>query len=300
MGKIRMSRPRAMQAAAWSLLILLAACTTTERAPSPSPRATAARTSSPATLEAEQGLVVNGHHFKAQCSGQGPAVMLVIGYGGTMADWGEVPTRLGATTRTCMYDRLGIGNSDSPPAVQTFEDIADDLDGVISALRLPRPVVVVGHSLGGPIAVSWAARHPRDARALVLLDPTPPGFQAALPSLVPPPDPGDLELTEMIESDRRFDDPQSNLESLDPKSWTAYDRINRIDVPLWVLVAGQSPQLPRAVDAAQFDAAWKAGERRLAGLSSNSHLITAAGADHIIWERRPELVLSSVAEALTP
>lgn len=289
-----------MDAAAFSVLILLAGCTTAEPAPSPGPPATAARTSSPATLEAEQDLLVNGHHFTAQCSGQGPAVMLVIGYGGTMQDWGELPTRLGATTRTCMYDRLGIGNSDSPPPVQTFEDIADDLDGVITALGLPRPVVVVGHSLGGPIAVSWAARHPRDTRALVLLDPTPPGFQAALPSLEPPPDPGDLELTEMIESDRRFDDPLTNLESLDPKSWTAYDRIKRLDVPLWVIVAGEPPQLPRAVDAAQFAAAWKAGERRLAGLSSNSHLITAAGADHVIWKESPELVLSSVADALTP
>lgn len=289
-----------MDAAALSVLILLAGCTTAEPAPSPGPPATAARTPSPATLEAEQDLLVNGHHFKAQCSGHGPAVMLVIGYGGTMADWGEVPTRLGATARTCMYDRLGIGNSDSPPAIQTFEDIADDLDGVISALGLPRPVVVVGHSLGGPIAVSWAVRHPRDARALVLLDPSPPGFQAALPSLVPPPDPGDLELTAMIESDRRFDDPQSNLESLDPKSWTAYDRVNRLDLPLWVIVAERPPQLPRAVNAAQFAAAWNAGERRLAGLSTNSHFITATGADHIIWKGSPELVLSSVADALTP
>ena len=67
----------------------------------------------PATLEAEQDLVVDGHHFKAQCAGQGPSVMLVIGYGGTMEDWGDLPTRLGATARTCMYDRLGIGRSDS-------------------------------------------------------------------------------------------------------------------------------------------------------------------------------------------
>lgn len=217
-----------------------------------------------------------------------------------MQDWGDLPTRLGATARTCMYDRLGIGRSDSPPAVQTFEDIADDLDGVISALRLPRPVVVVAHSLGGPIAVTWAAHHQPDARALVLLDPSPPGFQTTLASLMPPPDPGDLELAAMIEHNRRFDDPVTNLESLDPKSWAAYDRISRLDVPLWVLVAEQFQPLPPAVDAAKVTAAWKAGQRRLAGLSSNSHLVTAVGADHIIWQGRLDLVLSAVANALTP
>ena len=39
-----------------------------------------------------------------QCAGQGPSVLLVSGYGATMGDWGDLPTRLGATARTCMYD----------------------------------------------------------------------------------------------------------------------------------------------------------------------------------------------------
>ena len=290
----------AIAAAVLSVMVLLLGCTTAEPATSPGLPATAARASSPAALEAEQDLLVDGHHFKAQCAGQGPSVLLVIGYGGTMEDWGDVPTRLGATARTCMYDRLGVGRSDSPPALQTFEDIATDLDGVISALRLPRPVVVVGHSLGGPIAVTWAAHHEGDARALVLLDPAPPGYRSAESSLLPPPDPGDLELTAMLEAGRRFDDPRTNRESLDPKSWAAYDRITRLDVPLWVLVADQPQQLPAAVDAAKVAAAWKAGQHRLAGLSSDSHLSTAPGADHIIWERRPDLVLSTVVDALTP
>ena len=145
----------------------------------------------PVLLEGEQDLLVDGQHFKAQCAGRGPSVLLVMGYGGTMEDWGDLPTRLGATARTCMYDRLGTGRSDSPPAVQTFEDIADDLDGVVTALRLPRPVVLVAHTMGGPVAVTWAAHHQPDARALVLLDPVPPGWQAALKSLLPPPDPAD-------------------------------------------------------------------------------------------------------------
>ena len=227
-------------------------------------------------------------------------MLLVNSYGSAMEFWGDLPTRLGATARTCMYDRLGVDRSDSPPPVQTFEDIAADLDGVISALRLPRPVVLVAHGLGGPIAVTWAAKHQPDARALVLLDADPPGWQAALPSLLPPPDPGDPELTGMFEGIRRFNDPSTNRESLDPGSWAAYDRINGLDVPLWVLVPEQPPRLPAALDAAKFTAAWNAGQRRLAGVSSDSHLVTADGADSIIWLWRLDLVLSTVADALTP
>ena len=64
-------------------------------------------------------------------------MLLVSGYGAKMGDWGDLPTRLGATARTCMYDRLGVDRSDSPPPVQTFQDIAADLDGVIRHCGCP-------------------------------------------------------------------------------------------------------------------------------------------------------------------
>ena len=294
------ARARATATAALSVLVLLAGCTSGGASPSPGAPTTSGRTSGRATLEAEQDLVVDGHHFKAQCTGHGPSVLLVIGYGGTMDDWGDVPTRLGATARTCMYDRLGVGRSDSPPAIQTFEDIAADLDGVITALRLPRPVVLVGHSLGAPIAVTWAAHHHTDARALVLLDPSPPGFETAIPSLMPPPDPGDPELASVLAANRRFNDPATNRESLDPRSWTTYDRIDRLDVPLWDVVGDQRPQLPAAVDADKFAAAWTVGQRRLASLASGSHVVTATGADDVVWRSHPDLVVSTVTDALTP
>jgi pimeloyl-ACP methyl ester carboxylesterase len=299
MREVRRFRHLGVAAAAVSALVLLVGCTAVEPSSAPRSPSTPARTSSAATLEAERDLVVDGRHFKAQCTGQGPSVLLVNSHGSAMEFWGDLPTRLGATARTCMYDRLGVDRSDAAPPVQTFEDIAADLDGVISALRLPRPVVLVAHGLGGPIAVTWAARHQPDARALVLLDADPPGFQAALPSLLPPPDPGDPELTGMFEGMRRFNDPSTNRESLDPASWAAYDRITRIDVPLWAIAPEQPPRLPAAVDAAKFAAAWNAGQRRLAGVSRDSHLVTADGADSIIWLWRLDLVLSTVTDALT-
>ena len=80
MRAVLRSGPRAVALAAVSALVLLVGCTTAQPATSPSP-ATAARASSPATLEAERDLVVDGRHFKAQCTGQGPSVLLVNSYG---------------------------------------------------------------------------------------------------------------------------------------------------------------------------------------------------------------------------
>ena len=104
----------------------------------------------------------------------------------------------------------------------------------------------------------------------------------------------------MFEGIRRFNDPSTNRESLDPASWAAHDRISRLDVPLWVIVPEQPPRLPAAVDAAKFAVAWNAGHERMAGVSSDSHLVTAEGADSIIWLWRLDLVLSTVADAMTP
>ena len=51
-----------------------------------------------------------------------------------------------------------------------------DLDGLITSLGPTRPVIVVAHAMGGPIAATWAGKHGADARALLLLDPLPPGY----------------------------------------------------------------------------------------------------------------------------
>ena len=91
----------------------------------------------------------------------------------------------------------------------------------------------------------------------------------------------------------------SNRESLDSTSWAAPDRIKDLDVPLRVLVADQQPRLPGDVDTEKLTAAWQAGQRRLAALSSKSNLVTAAGADDLIWQWRLDLVLM-VTDALAP
>ena len=57
--------------------------------------------------------------------------------------------------------------------------------------------------------------------------------------------------------------------------------------------------MPAAVDAAKVVAAWQDGQARLAGLSSDSQIVTAADADHLVWLWRLDLVLSTVADART-
>jgi len=69
-------------------------------------------------------------------------------------------------------DLRGVGQSDAPDDGYSIPDLADDVAAFCAAVGIENPVLV-GHSLGGMIAVDLAARYPEVPSALVLVDPGP-------------------------------------------------------------------------------------------------------------------------------
>jgi pimeloyl-ACP methyl ester carboxylesterase len=69
-------------------------------------------------------------------------------------------------------DLRGCGQSDCPETGYNIRDFADDLARFCAEVKIEKPAVI-GHSLGGMIAVELAARYPLLPRALVLVDPGP-------------------------------------------------------------------------------------------------------------------------------
>jgi pimeloyl-ACP methyl ester carboxylesterase len=70
------------------------------------------------------------------------------------------------------YDLRGVGQSGRPPSGYSIPELADDVAKLCAEVGIAKPVVV-GHSLGGMIAVDLAARYPSLPGALVLVDPGP-------------------------------------------------------------------------------------------------------------------------------
>jgi len=76
--------------------------------------------------------------------------------------------RLAEVAQVVYLDLTGHGRSDwGDPMSWSFERCADDVRGFCDALGIARPVVF-GHSLGGFVALVYAARHPGHAVALVV------------------------------------------------------------------------------------------------------------------------------------
>lgn len=125
------------------------------------------------TAPSESEMVtVRGHRMHLRCAGSGsPTFLLDAGLGGWSVHWYRVQPLLAKYGYVCAFDRPGLGWSDDIRAPHDAAAAADELSALVAAARIQTPFVYVGHSLGANFAEVYAAKHPRDVAALVLLDP---------------------------------------------------------------------------------------------------------------------------------
>jgi pimeloyl-ACP methyl ester carboxylesterase len=102
-----------------------------------------------------------------------PTLVFLHYFGGSSQSWQEVIENLVADFHCVAPDMRGFGASDSMPENFAVKDYADDVAELISVLTIEN-YALVGHSMGGKIALSFAARLPRGLRSLILLAPSPP------------------------------------------------------------------------------------------------------------------------------
>jgi pimeloyl-ACP methyl ester carboxylesterase len=112
----------------------------------------------------------------------GPDLLLVHGLTDSSGGWGQAVAHWGRSYRVTTLDLRGHGESprftEAELQGHPGDLMVEDVVAVVS--RLERPVVV-GHSLGGAIALAVGAHHPELVRALVLEDPAPRGPEEPQP-----------------------------------------------------------------------------------------------------------------------
>lgn len=103
-----------------------------------------------------------------------PPLVLLHGVGADKGEWALTAPLLARTRRIVAPDLLGHGGSEKPSGPGVDYRIRLLADVVVEALEalhsLARPVDLLGHSLGGAVALDMARRFPRLVRRLVLVD----------------------------------------------------------------------------------------------------------------------------------
>ena len=100
-----------------------------------------------------------------------PTIVMIHGYTGSKENWYPLARELGGRYRLLIPDLPGWGESERKPgAVYGFPQQAANVDAFIRAVSPAKPVVLLGHSMGGGIAALAAARYPGDIAAVGLFD----------------------------------------------------------------------------------------------------------------------------------
>ena len=110
---------------------------------------------------------INGVGLNYQDAGAGEPLLLLMGFGDSIAAWSAQIPAFTARHRAIALDHRGTGDSDSPEDGYTIGRFADDAIGLLDHLGIDR-AHVLGYSMGGRVAQDMAARHPERVGAIVL------------------------------------------------------------------------------------------------------------------------------------
>jgi pimeloyl-ACP methyl ester carboxylesterase len=119
-----------------------------------------------------QSLNVHGnlvHYDEAGADSGGPVVVLIHGMASRAAQWHGVMAELGETCHVIAADLLGHGESAKPRGDYSLGAHACGVRDLLAALGHDR-VTLVGHSLGGGVAMQFAYQFPERVERLALID----------------------------------------------------------------------------------------------------------------------------------
>lgn len=162
-----------------ALLMAVLGCFTTLGCSSPTPL--------PSRIELIQRVpyqitTIDKHRMAYLDVGQGPPLILIHGFGGSMWQWEYQYSGLAQTHRVIIPDLLGSGLSDKPEDAYTPESVVKFFRQFMDNLDIPQ-ATLVGNSMGAGLAMAMALDYPERVDRLVLIS----GFPAKVENSIASP-----------------------------------------------------------------------------------------------------------------
>lgn len=250
----------------------------------------------------EYRINVGGHKLHIACRGTGkPPVIIEAGLGRSGAEWESVQAALASTTRVCVYDRAGLGQSDPPGSERRSAQLmVTELRVLLSRARVPGPFVLVGHSFGGLLVRLFASRYPLDAVGMVLIDSAHEDEIARFREILTP------EQREQSENQMRQRPSLTGPEpvDLDTSLVAVHERKWRADIPLVVLARGtplSAADVPPEWSAEQLargEAVRRELQQELASRSRKGKIVFVEGTGHFVHIDKPAAVIAAIREVV--
>ena len=111
---------------------------------------------------------IHGEQIAVRDEGQGEALLLIHGMAGSSQTWRGILPQLAKKYRVIAPDLLGHGQSSKPRTDYSLGAFAVGLRDLLDELGV-ESATVIGHSLGGGIAMQFLYQHPDYCRRLVLI-----------------------------------------------------------------------------------------------------------------------------------
>jgi len=144
----------------------------------------AAPAPAPALASEQIAVGAKPYHMQVASLGSGRyTVLFESGFGTDLRAWRKVAPEVAKSARAVAYSRAGHGQSEARPEPRTIEQSTRELEQLIASAKLAPPFILVGHSYGGLLMRSFAARHPDQVAGMVLVDPSDERFNPALRQL---------------------------------------------------------------------------------------------------------------------
>ncbi len=111
---------------------------------------------------------IHGYRRAYRVAGSGPAILLIHGIGDNSTTWSTVQSKLAQRFTVVAPDLLGHGKSDKPRADYSVAAYANGMRDLLSVLEIDS-VTVIGHSLGGGVAMQFAYQFPQLVNRMILV-----------------------------------------------------------------------------------------------------------------------------------
>ena len=122
-----------------------------------------------------RSIPTNGTSLHVRTGGQGPAALLLHGYGETGDMWAPLAAELARAHSVIVPDLRGMGLSARPEGGYDKKTQAHDIAGVLTALKLDK-VDFVTHDIGNMVGYAFAAQYPARVTRFVIMDAPLPGI----------------------------------------------------------------------------------------------------------------------------